>query len=318
MARAVVEPATLAELDASFGGSLVTPDAPGYDDARKVFNAMIDRRPAVVARCSGVADVMAALALAREHELEVAVRCGGHSVSGQSVCDGGILIDVPPMKNVWVDPGDRTAWVQARCNWGQLDRETQACGLAVTGGRTPDTGVTGLTLGGGSGWLERKYGFTVDSVLAVDLVTAERHEIRASADENSELFWALRGGGGHFGGGPGQERGASGRVWGMSPAPIPSHVRSANRKRGASPAASRRSSATRRSSTSRRLAPGVPPRRTTPVVVDSTAFGKLYRLAAQPRRFAVDGAGRSSGLSPRLEGHAAFGVERVTAAVRIT
>jgi FAD/FMN-containing dehydrogenase len=124
VARAVVEPATLAELDASFGGSLVTPDAPGYDDARKVFNAMIDRRPAVVARCSGVADVMAALALAREHELEVAVRCGGHSVSGQSVCDGGILIDVSPMKDVWVDPGDRTAWVQAGCNWGELDRET--------------------------------------------------------------------------------------------------------------------------------------------------------------------------------------------------
>ena len=199
MPDAVLEPASLAELDASFGGTLVTPDDPGYDDARKLFNAMIDRRPALIARCSGVADVMTAVGLAREHDLEVAVRCGGHSVAGQSVCDGGIVIDVSPMKGVWVDPAERTAWAQAGLNWGELDRETQAFGLAVTGGRMPDTGVAGLALGGGSGWIERKYGFTVDSILAFDLVTADGRLVRASADENPELYWALRGGGGNFG-----------------------------------------------------------------------------------------------------------------------
>jgi len=199
MPEAVLAASTLADLDASFGGSLLTPDDPGYEDARKVFNAMIDRRPAVIARCSGVADVMAALALAREHDLEVAVRCGGHSVAGDSVCDDGIVIDMSPMKGVWVDPGARTAWAQAGLNWGELDRETQAFGLAVPGGRIPDTGVAGLTLGGGSAWLDRKYGFTVDSVLAVDLVTADGRLVRASADENPELFWGLRGGGGNFG-----------------------------------------------------------------------------------------------------------------------
>jgi len=199
MPAAVLDATALAELNASFGGSLIAPDDPGYDEARTVFNAMIDRRPAVIARCSGVADVMAALALAREHDLEVAIRCGGHSVSGQAVCDGGIVIDVSPMKGVWIDPEARTGWAQAGLNWGELDRETQAFGLAVTGGRMPDTGVTGLTLGGGSGWLDRKYGFTVDSVLAVDLVTADGRFVRASEDANPELFWALRGGGGNFG-----------------------------------------------------------------------------------------------------------------------
>src|SRR5215218_3778 len=132
MPEAVLDAAQLADLDGSFGGSLITPDDPGYDDARKVFNAMIDRRPAVIARCSGVADVMAAVALAREQGLEVAVRCGGHSVAGQSVCDGGIVIDVSPLKGVWIDPTARTAWAQAGLNWGELDRETQAFGLAVT------------------------------------------------------------------------------------------------------------------------------------------------------------------------------------------
>src|SRR5919109_873931 len=199
MPDAVLEPASLAELDASFGGTLVTPDDPGYDDARKVFNAMIDRRPALIARCSGVADVMTAVGLAREHDLEVAVRCGGHSVAGQSVCDGGIVIDVSPMKGVWVDPAERTAWAQAGLNWGELDRETQAFGLAVTGGRMPDTGVAGLALGGGSGWIERKYGFTVDSLISAELVTADGRLVIASADRNPDLFWALKGGGGNFG-----------------------------------------------------------------------------------------------------------------------
>jgi FAD/FMN-containing dehydrogenase len=199
MPEAVIDAAAAQELDGSFGGQLLTPESAGYDDARGVFNAMIDRRPAVIARCSGVSDVMAALKLARDSGLEVSVRGGGHSVSGHAVCDGGVVVDVSPMKGVWVDPEAHTARAQAGLNWGELDRETQAFGLAVTGGRVPDTGVAGLTLGGGSGWIERKYGFTVDSLLSVELVTADGRYVKASADENPELFWALRGGGGNFG-----------------------------------------------------------------------------------------------------------------------
>jgi FAD/FMN-containing dehydrogenase len=198
MPEAVID-AAAQELEGSFTGRLMTPESPGYEDARRVFNAMIDRRPAVIAQCSGVSDVMAALKLARDSGLEVSVRGGGHSVSGHAVCDGGVVVDVSPMKGVWVDPEARTAHAQAGLTWGELDRETQAFGLAVTGGRVPDTGVAGLTLGGGSGWIERKYGFTVDSLLSVDLVTADGRFVKASADENAELFWALRGGGGNFG-----------------------------------------------------------------------------------------------------------------------
>src|SRR4051794_5740952 len=182
-----------------FAGELLRDGDAAYDELRGVFNASIDRRPALIARCSGVADVQAALAAAREGGLTVSVRGGGHSVAGHAVVDGGVMIDLRPMSQVRVDPERRVAWCGGGANWGQLDRETQAFGLAVTGGRMGDTGVGGLTLGGGSGWLERKYGFTVDSLLSVELVTADGRLVIASAERNPELFWALKGGGGNFG-----------------------------------------------------------------------------------------------------------------------
>jgi FAD/FMN-containing dehydrogenase len=199
MPEAVLDAVALSQFNGSFGGQLLTPDEAGYDEARKVFNAMIDRRPALIARCAGVSDVMAALRIAREHDLRVAIRGGGHAVSGHGVCDDGLVIDVSPMKGVRVDPATRTVHAQAGLTWGELDRETQAFGLAVPGGRVPGTGVAGLTLGGGSGWIERKFGYTIDNLLSVDVVTADGELVTASADENEDLFWALRGGGGNFG-----------------------------------------------------------------------------------------------------------------------
>jgi FAD/FMN-containing dehydrogenase len=191
--------AVMQGMEANFQGELIRPGDAGYDAARAVFNGMIDCRPALIARCSGVADVVTAVNFARENGLTVAVRGGGHSVSGYSVCDGGLVIDLSPMKGIWVTPGFRTARAQAGVRWRELDRETQAFGLAVTGGRVSDTGISGLTLGGGSGWLERKYGFTVDSLLSVDVVTADGSFLRASESENADLFWGLRGGNGNFG-----------------------------------------------------------------------------------------------------------------------
>ena len=195
MAQAALDTAALAD----FGGELLQDADPGYDEARRVFNAAIDRRPALIAGCSGVADVIAALGFAREHELPVSVRGGGHSVAGHAVVDGGVMINLRPMNRVRVDPERRVAWCGGGANWGELDRETQAFGLAVPGGRMPDTGVGGLTLGGGSGWLERKYGFTVDSLLSAEVVTADGRLVVASEERNPELFWALKGGGGNFG-----------------------------------------------------------------------------------------------------------------------
>jgi FAD/FMN-containing dehydrogenase len=195
MAQATLDSATID----GFGGELLRDGDDGYDEARRVFNAGIDRRPALIARCTGVADVMAALALAREQGLEVSVRGGGHSVAGHAIVDDGVVIDVRPMNRVRVDPERRTAWVGGGANWGELDRETQAFGLAVTGGRLADTGVAGLTLGGGSGWIERKCGFTVDSLISAEVVTADGRLVIASGDRNPDLFWALKGGGGNFG-----------------------------------------------------------------------------------------------------------------------
>ncbi len=177
----------------------VRPEHPEYDETRKLFNAMIDRRPAVIAQCGTPADVAEALQHARDHHLAVAVRAGGHSVAGMSTNDGGLVVDVRPMKAITVDPDNRTVTVGAGVTWGEFDRATQAHGLATTGGRASTTGVAGFTLGGGSGWLERSYGFACDNLLSVDLVTAPGDRVTASERENPELFWALHGGGGNFG-----------------------------------------------------------------------------------------------------------------------
>jgi FAD/FMN-containing dehydrogenase len=178
---------------------VVRPDDPTYDEHRRIWNGSIDRFPALIARCAGVADVIAAVRFGRDTGLTVAVRSGGHSFPGQSVVDGGLVIDLGLMKGVRVDPEANTARAQAGVLLGELDRETQAFGLAVPAGIVTHTGLAGLTLGGGIGWLMRKYGLTVDQLLSVDLVTAEGEFVKASERENADLFWGLRGAGGNFG-----------------------------------------------------------------------------------------------------------------------
>jgi FAD/FMN-containing dehydrogenase len=182
-----------------FRGRLITPDHADYDIARAVWNGAIDRRPRMIARCIGTADVVAAVRYARDHDLEIAIRGGGHNVAGTAVCDDGIVIDLSAMRAVRVDPADRRARVQGGALWGDVDHETQAHGLATTGGIVSHTGVAGLTLGGGVGWLMRKHGLTIDNLLAADVVTADGELLRASGEERPDLFWALRGGGGNFG-----------------------------------------------------------------------------------------------------------------------
>ena len=190
---------TQATLDARFTGELIRPDDPGYDEARNLFNGAIDKRPALIARCANTADVQAALAHAREQGLVVAVRGGGHSTAGHSCCDDGLVIDVGPIKGVEIDAEARTGRFGAGLNWGELDAATQEHGLAVTGGRVTHTGVAGLTLGSGSGWIDRKYGLTCESLISAEVVTADGSVVRASEDENADLLWGLRGGGGNFG-----------------------------------------------------------------------------------------------------------------------
>jgi FAD/FMN-containing dehydrogenase len=186
-------------LRAGVRGPVILPDDPGYDGARAIWNGAIDRHPACIVRCTGVADVIAAVDFARERDLLVAVRSGGHGVGGHALCDGGLVIDLSPMKGIRVDPVTRTARAEAGVLWGELDRETQLHGLATVGGIVTHTGIAGLTLGGGLGWLMRKHGATVDNLVSVDLVTAGGEVLTASDDENSDLFWGIRGGGGNFG-----------------------------------------------------------------------------------------------------------------------
>jgi FAD/FMN-containing dehydrogenase len=190
---------TADEFKAGLRGQLLSPGDEGYDGARKLWNGMFDRRPALIARCAGAADVIRAVSFARDNRLAVAVRGGGHSFPGHSVCDGGLVIDLSAMKGIRVDLRTRTARAQAGVKWIEFDHETQAFGLATTGGTDADTGIAGLTLGGGLGWLSSKYGLTVDNLVSADVVTADGRLLTASATENQDLFWGLRGGSGNFG-----------------------------------------------------------------------------------------------------------------------
>jgi FAD/FMN-containing dehydrogenase len=187
------------ELSGTFSGQLLRPLDAGYDEARRVHNGLVDKRPALIARCRGVADVVDAVNLTRKLGLEVAVRGGGHNVAGRATIDGGLVIDLSPMKGIHLDPKGRTVRAQGGVTWGELNRETQLHGLAVTGGVVSSTGIAGLTLGGGLGWLMGKYGLALDNLRSVELVTAEGKVVRTNQDEEPDLFWAVRGGGGKFG-----------------------------------------------------------------------------------------------------------------------
>jgi FAD/FMN-containing dehydrogenase len=180
-------------------GELLEPDDQGYNEARQVWNAMIDKYPTAIAKCSGTADVIVSVNYVRENESRFSVKSGGHHVTGTAVCNDGLVIDLSDMNGIWVDTEEQTAHVQAGATWGDVDHETQAFGLATVGGQDPNIGVAGMTLGGGIGWLSRKYGLTIDHLLEVELVTADGRLVTASESENSDLFWALRGGGGNFG-----------------------------------------------------------------------------------------------------------------------
>jgi FAD/FMN-containing dehydrogenase len=194
-----LDTSTVDALDADFLGELVRPGDPAYDDTRKIWNGHIDRRPALIARCRGVADVIAAVRFAREHDLLTAVRGGGHAIAGHALCDDGIVIDLSLMTGSRVDPLARTIRVEGGCLNSHVDRESQAFGLAVTGGIVSHTGVAGLTLGGGIGNIMRKCGLTIDNLRSCDVVTADGEFVVASEQENPDLFWGLRGGGGNFG-----------------------------------------------------------------------------------------------------------------------
>jgi FAD/FMN-containing dehydrogenase len=183
----------------AFPGTLLTPGDDGYDDARRIWNGAIDRRPAFIARCTSAAEVAAAISLARRHDLPLAVRGGGHSVPGWSMCDGGLVVDLSPMKAVTVDPAERTAVVQPGVTWAEFDAAAQLHGLATPGGEVSHTGVAGLTLGGGIGWLSRLHGLSCDNLSAVELVTAEGEVRHVDDGTDPELMWGLRGGGGNFG-----------------------------------------------------------------------------------------------------------------------
>lgn len=191
--------ATLDELKKQLRGPVIAPGEPGYEESRTVWNAMIERTPAIVARCLGTADVIACVRFAREHDLLLCIKGGGHNIAGLASADGALMLDMSLMRGVWVDRGDRIARAQAGCLLGDVDRETQVHGLAAVLGFVSLTGTAGLTLGGGFGYLSRRWGWTADNVAGMDVVTADGRLVRASGDENPDLFWGLRGGGGNFG-----------------------------------------------------------------------------------------------------------------------
>jgi FAD/FMN-containing dehydrogenase len=198
-ARATLDPAVIKKLDEALHGEIVMPENDRYDAARSVYNAAIDRYPSVVAYCTGAADIFACIRFAQENDIVAAVRCGGHSIAGNSVCDDGIVIDLSQMNGIRIDPRNRRVAAQGGTKWGALDHETDAFGLATVGGVYSKTGIGGLTLGGGVGWLMRKHGLTCDNLLGVDMITADCELIRADPEENADLFWAMRGAGHNFG-----------------------------------------------------------------------------------------------------------------------
>lgn len=196
----VVLPSTVVEsLKVKMRGSLLTPDEREYEEARRIWNGLIDRRPALIARCTGTADIIQAVQFAREHSLLISVKGGGHNVAGKAVCDGGLMIDLSLMNGVRVDPTSRTARVEPGCALGDVDHETQQFGLVLPSGIVTTTGVAGLTLGGGFGWLSRKWGLTCDHLKSADLITAKGELVHVNEQENEDLLWGLRGGGGNFG-----------------------------------------------------------------------------------------------------------------------
>ena len=194
-----LERAKMDEFKADFRGDVVLPGDPAYDEVREIWNAMIDRTPALIARCASSEDVVQAVKFARQNDLLVSIRGGGHNIAGNAVCDDGLMIDLSLMKNVQVDPKARRATVDPGCILADFDAAAQAHGLATPLGINSTTGVAGLTLGGGFGWLSRKYGMTVDNLLSANVVLADGKQVRASETENADLFWGLRGGGGNFG-----------------------------------------------------------------------------------------------------------------------
>src|SRR5438045_96411 len=194
-----IPPEALQAFKSAFKGAVLGPDDAAYDETRKIWNAMIDRRPALIARCTGSADVVQAVRFARTHRLLSSVRSGGHNIAGLAVPEAGLMIDLSLLRGVWVDAAARTARCQAGCTLADVDRETQLHGLAAVLGFVSTTGIAGLTVGGGFGYLTRSQGWTCDTLVSMDVVTADGALVRASADENAELFWALRGGGGNFG-----------------------------------------------------------------------------------------------------------------------
>src|SRR3954454_11649068 len=195
----VIGEATVGELRAALRGDAIRPGDSEYDEVRAIWNASHDKRPALIIRCAGTADVITAVEFVRSQDLPVAVRGGGHSIAGFSSIDDGVVIDLSAMRSVTVDPIRRRATAQGGATWADFDHETQAFGLAVTGGLVSTTGIGGFTLGGGIGWLLRKHGLTSDNLVGADVVTADGRLVHASAKENKDLFWALRGGGGNFG-----------------------------------------------------------------------------------------------------------------------